>query len=69
MGGAALMVPLAVEAQQTRVRKVGFLGANTPATAGHWATAFVERLKELGWVEGQTPCHRVPLGCRTDGQV
>jgi putative ABC transport system substrate-binding protein len=53
-GGAALLVPLAVEAQQTRVRKVGFLGANTPATAGHWAAAFVERLKELGWIEGQS---------------
>lgn len=53
-GGAALVMPLSVQAQQTRVRKVGFLAANTPATSGHWATAFVERLKELGWVEGQS---------------
>jgi putative tryptophan/tyrosine transport system substrate-binding protein len=54
LAGAALVAPFAVEAQQKRVRKVGFLGANTPATSGHWATAFVERLKELGWVEGQS---------------
>ena len=33
---------------------MGFLGANTPATMGHWASSFVERLRELGWVEGQS---------------
>ena len=35
------------------MRKVGWLGANTPAAAGHLAAAFAARLKELGWVEGQ----------------
>jgi putative tryptophan/tyrosine transport system substrate-binding protein len=33
---------------------VGFLGAGTPATAGPWAAVFVARLRELGWIEGQT---------------
>ena len=52
LGCAAFAVPFATEAQQARVRKVGFLGANTPATAGHWAAAFAERLRGLGWIEG-----------------
>ena len=45
--------PLGALAQQGTVRKVGFLGANTPATAGHLANAFVSRLNQLGWVEGK----------------
>src|SRR5262245_33684037 len=52
LGGAAALWPLAVAAQPTSLRKVGFLGANTPATAGHLAEAFVKRLQELGWSEG-----------------
>ena len=36
-----------------KVRRVGFLGANTPEAAGHLAAAFVARLGELGWVEGR----------------
>ena len=52
-GSIALLVPLSVRAQETRVRRVGFLGANTPATAGHWAAAFADRLRELGWIEGK----------------
>ena len=33
---------------------IGFLGSGS-ASAGHpWATAFVQRLRELGWIEGRT---------------
>ena len=39
-------------AQPTVKRKIGFLGANTPAAAGHLTDAFVKRLNELGWMEG-----------------
>src|SRR5262245_20985400 len=38
---------------QQPLRKIGFLGANTPATAGHLTGVFVKRLNELGWVEGK----------------
>jgi putative tryptophan/tyrosine transport system substrate-binding protein len=44
--------PLAAHAQQTgRPRRIGVLGAN--ATVWHpWMSAFVKRLGELDWVEG-----------------
>jgi putative ABC transport system substrate-binding protein len=52
LGGAAAW-PLAASAQQTgRVPTIGFLGSATPATQGQWVAAFVQRLRELGWVEG-----------------
>ena len=47
--------PLAARAQQTgKPPIIGFLGSGTPATHGQWAAAFVQRLRELGWVEGRT---------------
>lgn len=49
---AATWLPTAY-AQRRSTAIVGFLGANTPATAGHLTTAFVTRLRDLGWVEGQ----------------
>jgi putative ABC transport system substrate-binding protein len=53
LGGAAVAWPLAARAQQAaRVPTIGFLGSATPATQGLWVTAFVQRLRELGWVEG-----------------
>jgi putative ABC transport system substrate-binding protein len=51
IGGAAAW-PLAARAQSTRT--IGFLGAGTQATAGAWVTAFVQRLRELGWIEDRT---------------
>ena len=33
---------------------IGFLGANTPAVQSQWTAAFVQRLRELGWIEGRT---------------
>jgi putative tryptophan/tyrosine transport system substrate-binding protein len=32
---------------------IGYLGAGTPAGQGDWAAAFVQRLRELGWIEGR----------------
>jgi len=55
LGGAAAAWPLAARAQQTRkVPTIGFLGANTPTVQSHWTAAFVQRLRELGWIEGRT---------------
>jgi putative ABC transport system substrate-binding protein len=45
--------PLAALAQQSGTRRIGFLGAATPSVASQWVAAFVQRLKELGWIENQ----------------
>jgi len=54
LGGAAVAWPLAARAQQPRkLPIIGFLGANTPSVQSHWIAAFVQRLRELGWIEGR----------------
>jgi len=54
-GGAAAAWPLAARAQQSGTRPtIGYLGSATPATQGQWVAAFVQRLRELGWIEGRT---------------
>ena len=54
LGGAAAAWPLAVRAQQVgKVPTIGFLGPNTPTVQRHWTAAFVQRLRELGWIEGR----------------
>src|SRR5258708_22464875 len=53
-GGAAAW-PLAARAQQpAKLPTIGFLGASTPAAIGQWVAAFVQRLRELGWIENRT---------------
>jgi ABC-type uncharacterized transport system substrate-binding protein len=55
LGGATTALPLAASAQQAaRLPTIGFLGANTPSTQSQWTAAFVQRLRELGWIEGRT---------------
>lgn len=42
------------EAQQPKkVPRIGYLGTASPATASHHAQAFVQGLRDLGYVEGQ----------------
>jgi putative tryptophan/tyrosine transport system substrate-binding protein len=54
LGGAAAW-PLAARAQQpAKLPTIGFLGASTPAAIGQWVAAFVQRLRELGWIENRT---------------
>jgi len=54
LGGAAAAWPLAAWAQQVgKLPTIGFLGANTPAVQTQWTAAFVQGLRELGWVEGR----------------
>src|SRR6266478_9145583 len=51
LGGAAAW-PLAARAQQPgKLPTMGIIGSGTPATQGHWYAAFVQRLRELGWIE------------------
>jgi putative tryptophan/tyrosine transport system substrate-binding protein len=53
--GAAVAWPLAARAQQPgRLPTIGFLGASTSSNWSHWTAAFVQRLRELGWIEGRT---------------
>jgi putative tryptophan/tyrosine transport system substrate-binding protein len=55
LGGAAATWPLAARAQQTgKLPTIGFLGSTTPAAQSQLTAAFVQRLRELGWIEGQT---------------
>ena len=55
LGGVAAW-PAAASAQQGLKRRptIGFLGTNTPSAQERWTVAFVQRLQELGWIEGQT---------------
>ena len=55
LGGAAASWPLAARAQQPgRLRTIGFLSGGGPAQNSQWIAAFIQRLRELGWVEGRT---------------
>ena len=51
LGGAAAC-PLAARAEQPGVPLIGFLGGTTLSGASQWVAAFVQRLRELGWIEG-----------------
>jgi putative ABC transport system substrate-binding protein len=51
----SILWPLAARAQQTgKLPTIGFLGTATASTFGPWTAAFVQRLRELGWIEGRT---------------
>jgi ABC-type uncharacterized transport system substrate-binding protein len=55
LGGAATAWPLVARAQQAgKLPTIGFLGSTTPAPQSQWTAAFVQRLRELGWIEGRT---------------
>jgi putative tryptophan/tyrosine transport system substrate-binding protein len=54
LGGAAAW-PLAARAQQAgKLPTIGFLGTATPLTMNSRVAAFVQRLRELGWIENRT---------------
>src|SRR5262245_61629601 len=53
LGGAAAAWPLSASAQQAgKPAHIGFLGA-TASVWMPWTAAFVQRLRELGWIEGR----------------
>jgi putative tryptophan/tyrosine transport system substrate-binding protein len=55
LGGAASAIwPRVARAQPAKVPTIGFLGASTLSSASKSVTAFVQRLRELGWIEGRT---------------
>jgi putative ABC transport system substrate-binding protein len=55
LGGTALAWPLTAGAQQPgKLPTIGFLGPTTPSAQTQWVAAFLQRLRELGWIEGRT---------------
>jgi ABC-type uncharacterized transport system substrate-binding protein len=53
LGGAAAAWPLAARAQQAKVATIGLLGTGSAAAQSQWTAAFVQRMRELGWVDGR----------------
>ena len=54
LGASLLAAPLAVDAQQAgKVPQIGFLSVTSPSDRPSLVDAFRQRLRELGWVEGQ----------------
>jgi putative ABC transport system substrate-binding protein len=55
LAGTAAASPFAVRAQPAaKLRTIGLLGASSAAEWSPWVAAFVQRLRELGWIEGHT---------------
>ena len=55
LGSAAVAWPLAARAQQPgKLPTIGFLGTTTPSAWSQWVAAFVQRLRDFGWIEGRT---------------
>ena len=53
LGGTSAW-PLAARAQQAKVATIGLLGTGSAAAQSQWTTAFVQRMRDLGWVDGRT---------------
>src|SRR5262245_65533732 len=63
LSGAAAVWPLAAHAQQlSKLPTIGFLGSATPSSWGPWITVFVQRLRELGWIENRNVAIEVRWG-------
>ena len=55
IAGPAIGWPLAARAQQAgKLPTIGYLGPNTRSLDSPRLEAFVQRLRELGWIEGRT---------------
>jgi len=53
--GGAVAWPCAAWAQQAgKLPTIGYLGGSTAVATSRWVPAFVQRLRDLGWIEGRT---------------
>jgi putative ABC transport system substrate-binding protein len=53
--GGAVAWPLAARAQQPgKIPTIGYLGTAAASAWAPWTAAFVQRLHELGWIDGRT---------------
>jgi putative ABC transport system substrate-binding protein len=68
LGGAAAATsfvwPLAARAQQPAGKRptIGYLGGGAHTSQRTWLEAFVQRLRELGWVDGRTVAIEIRWG-------
>jgi putative ABC transport system substrate-binding protein len=55
-GAVAAAWPVVVRGQQpvSKAPTIGFLGTGAASGWQPWTAAFVQRLRELGWIEGRT---------------
>ena len=53
LGGTAAWPLMRARAASSGMPTIGFLGANAPTAQMQWTAAFVQRLRELGWIEGR----------------
>ena len=55
LGGGAVVWPFTARAQQLeKLPIIAYLGSGTSVTQSPWVAVFVQRLHELGWIEGRT---------------
>jgi putative ABC transport system substrate-binding protein len=55
LGGAAAAWPLAARTQQAeKLPTIGYMGSTRATDQSGLVLAFVQRLRELGWIEGRT---------------
>ena len=55
LGGAVAAWPIAARAQQPgKIPTIGYLGTAAASAWAPWTAAFVQRLHELGWIDGRT---------------
>jgi putative ABC transport system substrate-binding protein len=55
LGGVAAALPLSARAQlRSKLPTIGVIGAGTQQGWSQWIAAFLQRLHELGWIEGRT---------------
>jgi putative tryptophan/tyrosine transport system substrate-binding protein len=52
LGGSAASWSVATLAQPSKLLTIGYMGGSTPAATSSWMAAFMQRLRELGWIEG-----------------
>jgi ABC-type uncharacterized transport system substrate-binding protein len=63
VGSAAVAWPLAARAQQTgKPPIIGYLGGGGRTSQQAWLDAFMQRLRERGWIEGRTVTIEVRWG-------
>jgi putative ABC transport system substrate-binding protein len=54
LAGAMVAWSLVARGQQgTKLLTIGFMGAGTASSWSEWTEAFLQRLRELGWVDGR----------------
>jgi len=54
LGGAAVCPVMARAQQPSKLPVVGYLGVTTPTSQTQTLAAFVQRLRDFGWIEGRT---------------